>query len=523
MKGAFLLTIGAIITKILSAVYRVPFQNIVGDTGFYIYQQVYPFYGIALALSTTGFPLVISKIYAELKHNKERMTPELFMKVAIFFMVALGIILFSIVFFSSDVIAIWMNDENLSPLIKVSSFSFLIVPFTALLRGYFQGEGNMTPTAISQIGEQMIRVFTILVGSIFLIKFGYDLYVVGAGAIFGSITGGLVSFAILFLYLWRMKGKIKKEKGSNIYWNDIWTMVKKLFIQGSTICIAGMLLLFLQLGDALNLYRLLYENGVGEEIAKGMKGVYDRGQPLIQLGTVVATSMSLSLVPIIASERFKQSKKDLYQIIQLAIQVSIVVGFGGTVGLIGIMKPTNMMLFENDAGTSVLSVLVFTICLSSVIMTIIAIFQGLGFTILPAVLVLIGFILKLIFNEIFVQAFGMMGAAFASNMALLFILFILVLFLKRILPIHFITVSFFVKVCLSLVLMFLSLKGWLFFSMVMIPEMPIRMMATIQALTATAFGGIVYLFAIMKFKLFTEEQLALLPFGNKLLYFLSNK
>src|SRR3954462_12755550 len=58
-RGTFILTIAALITKILSAFYRIPFQNIVGDVGFYIYQQIYPFYGIAIVLGTTGFPVVI--------------------------------------------------------------------------------------------------------------------------------------------------------------------------------------------------------------------------------------------------------------------------------------------------------------------------------------------------------------------------------------------------------------------------------------------------------------------------------
>ena len=44
MQGAIALSIAAFIAKILSAVYRVPFQNMVGNTGFYVYQQVYPIY-----------------------------------------------------------------------------------------------------------------------------------------------------------------------------------------------------------------------------------------------------------------------------------------------------------------------------------------------------------------------------------------------------------------------------------------------------------------------------------------------
>ncbi len=42
MQGAVVLTIASFIAKVLSAFYRVPFQNFVGDEGFYVYQQVYP-------------------------------------------------------------------------------------------------------------------------------------------------------------------------------------------------------------------------------------------------------------------------------------------------------------------------------------------------------------------------------------------------------------------------------------------------------------------------------------------------
>ncbi|RSU08920.1 hypothetical protein CBF29_12730 [Vagococcus elongatus] len=42
IRGTYFLAATSLIVKILSAVYRVPFQNIVGDEGFYIFQQVYP-------------------------------------------------------------------------------------------------------------------------------------------------------------------------------------------------------------------------------------------------------------------------------------------------------------------------------------------------------------------------------------------------------------------------------------------------------------------------------------------------
>ena len=65
MEGAFILTIASFIAKVLSAVYRVPFQNLVGDEGFYVYQQVYPIYGLAMTLALSGLPQFISRVIDE--------------------------------------------------------------------------------------------------------------------------------------------------------------------------------------------------------------------------------------------------------------------------------------------------------------------------------------------------------------------------------------------------------------------------------------------------------------------------
>ena len=73
MNGAVLLSVAALIAKILSAVYRVPFQNIVGNTGFYVYQQVYPIYGIGMTIALSGLPVFLSKLIAEQKNVSQQM------------------------------------------------------------------------------------------------------------------------------------------------------------------------------------------------------------------------------------------------------------------------------------------------------------------------------------------------------------------------------------------------------------------------------------------------------------------
>ena len=107
------------------------------------------------------------------------------------------------IYFGAGTIAGWMGDPQLSELIEIISVTFLLLPFISGLRGYYQGMGNMIPTAYSQVGEQLVRVATIISFSAILVADGYSLYIAGAGALFGSITGGLVSILILFTFVWK--------------------------------------------------------------------------------------------------------------------------------------------------------------------------------------------------------------------------------------------------------------------------------------------------------------------------------
>jgi O-antigen/teichoic acid export membrane protein len=526
-RGAFILALAALITKILSAVYRIPFQNIVGDVGFYIYQQVYPFYGLAVVLATTGFPVVISKLYVE---QRDKGNPDIIRRLLFVSFIILqffGLLCFLILYFGAGNIANWMNDEKLAILLRVVSIVFLLFPIVSILRGYYQGKGDMLPTALSQVGEQLIRAFTILLLAYSLTRLGYSLYLIGGGAMFGSITGIMVSAIILFTFLWIRKEWriIAPRKGLLLSdYQEVKKIIKALTYQGLTICISGMLMIFIQMADALNLYALLTENGVEKDMAKAVKGVFDRGQPLIQLGTIIAASMSLSLVPLITSARIKKDTSFLEEKIQLAIRISIVIGVGASVGLWAIIEPANIMLFEDKTGSSVLGVLSFVILLSSIITTIIAIMQGLGSLLYPAAAVLATFPLKYILNALFVPVFGTMGAAYATLITLAVVCFLLYVKFKKMQSSTVLTVHFLGTVLTAALMMVLLLKGYLTLTnMIVIPAGTERVMASIQALGCAMSGGFLFLFIIIRGGVFLEKELSLFPFGSKLSLLLPKK
>ncbi|MFO1441918.1 oligosaccharide flippase family protein [Bacillus sp. Bva_UNVM-123] len=520
-KGAFILTIAALIVKILSAVYRVPFQNIVGDVGFYIYQQVYPFYGVALLLSTQGFPVVISKLYAEQVTRKDKQAVGNLFMIAAIILTFIGLLGFLFLYLGADWLAAKMDDPQLASLLKVISIVFLIFPIVSLLRGYFQGKGNMVPTAVSQVGEQLFRVLTIFVAAIFLTRHGYHLYIVGSGAVFGAVAGGIV--AVLILTLFWMRRKTEPTPFVSFDFKESVRMTKAILIQGFAICVSSLLLIFIQMADSLNLYSLLISSSYSTLDAKVIKGIYDRGQPLIQLGTVVATSMSLALVPIITREKINMQAEFIYEKISLALRIGLLIGVGATIGLWSIIKQTNILLFENSDGSDVLSVLSLLILLSSIIITTTGILQGLGIILFPANIILIGFGAKYMFNIMLVPAFGTMGAAIASCLSLSLIMLLLLLRLRIYMKKSIFEVRFLMIVGIAALSMFIVLKAYLYITGFIFTFGHERLNAGVQALTAVMLGGFTYLLIVLKGNTFKNEEIAMLPFGSKLMVLLPKR
>ena len=170
----------------------------------------------------------------------------------------------------------------------------------------------MMPTAVSQVVEQIARVSVILIVASFLVTNGYTLYEAGRGALVGSLVGAIFGVSLLtFFAIKRHAIRIFFVKGLTLH--QFYQTARTIIVHGTAICLSGMVLILFQLIDSMSLYSLLIEAGTAIDQAKGLKGVFKyRGQPLLQLGTVVAASFSLVLVPLVTTA-WKQGKTELLQ------------------------------------------------------------------------------------------------------------------------------------------------------------------------------------------------------------------
>lgn len=513
MRGALVLAAAAFFVKVLSAVYRVPFQNIVGDTGFYIYQQVYPIYGVAAVLATSGFPVLISRLIAEVDNDDKQKVNEILQAAFIVLLIA-GLSLFLLLFFGAKGVAGLMGDQQLTPLIKVVSVTFLLLPFFSVWRGYFQGVGNMNPTAISQVGEQSVRVGCILLFSVLLLQTGYSLYETSAGALAGALIGGLAGLSILLFFVLKDKKALRLFIKSSSF-QESYRIGKTVLIHGAVISLSSMLLVLFQLLDSFSLYSLLVKTGINADEAKALKGVFDRGQPLLQLGIVAATALSLSLVPLIAST-WKRKDRDhrLQEKVFTAFKISAVIGTGAAFGLINLIKPVNIMLFEDAAGSNVIAVLALAIFFSSIIMTSSGILQGFGSVFTPAKYMFIGLICKLIGNYIFIPSLHTMGAALSTVCGLIVITALLVIKLNKIMSMKMIIKQLVIPLTIGVTLMTVTLQLWqLFFIQIGFSD---RLWSAFIALSGVGIGAAVYLFVVFRQGLLSKEESSILPFGSRI-------
>lgn len=522
MRGAMLLSVASFIAKILSAVYRVPFQNLVGNTGFYVYQQVYPLYGIGMTFALSGFPVFFSRLIAASRSEEERKraTCSSMLILALF-----SLVLFGMLYILAEAIAAFMGDVELAPLIRTVSWMFLFMPLLATGRGYFQGIYRMEPTAVSQVAEQLVRVAVILLAAYWYTQQGTGLYQMGAQAMSGAIWGALAASAVL-LVAWRGYRKEnnrdaageptgRQVESANHY--GVKPLIKRYLSEGLTICLLASILVLFQLVDSFTLYKSLVEGGFLAETAKSVKGIYDRGQPLVQLGMVVGTGFSASFIPVMTSAYAQQMEGDFARAAKSLIRMTAAFAAAACAGLLAILPEVNRMLFGDAQGSGVLAVYILSIAAASLMMAYHSILQSRN-QYRPSLLALAsGLAVKLLLNLFLVPLVGTMGASLATVLGLVVMVAVLQQQVPGFLRVVWRQHAFLRKLAGGTLLLYGGAYLAKSFLVRFLLTKDSRTQAVVVALLVVLVGVLLFGWYALQSGLFTEEEWRSVPFGKRLL------
>ncbi|MGL5615864.1 MAG: putative polysaccharide biosynthesis protein [Sarcina sp.] len=410
IKGSLILGVAGIIAKFLGLFFRWPIIMLIGDEGLGYYQLVYPLYGFFIAIAT-GIPIALSKIISEnnvLGREKENFTV---MNVAMKLMFVLSISTsFLMIFFGKDIIRLFNWPEEAYYSMLGISLAPMFIAIINPVRGFFQGYQNMTPSAISQLIEQLGRVAVGVGMAFLLIPYGID--AAAGGASFGAAAGAFLASLYLF-YKYRkerVKHKFVKIKSK--------ANLKKLLAMAIPISIGAAVVSVMGMIDAILVPKKLLEAGFTAQEATILFSQFTgKAAALVHIPLTLSVALCASIIPIIAEKYLIHNKEELNQKISMAMKMSFVIAIPCCLGLFFLAEPIMLTIFPGkEGGANILRYLSLSIPFMTLTQISTSILQAVGSYIKPIVNMFIAVIIKIVLTVVLVpiESLNVQGAVIAT-------------------------------------------------------------------------------------------------------------
>ncbi len=424
MKGATILVIAGIVSKIFGAIFRIPLTNMIGAEGQAYYSASYAVYNLLFVIATAGFPVAISRMVSSRIAEGDFINAHKSYKLAMKVSWALGIVSFLIMYFGAGAIAGFYRNPGSEASMKAISLALLFTPLVASMRGYYQGRQNMIPTGITEVIEQMVRVASGL--TLAYMFYRTSLVNAAAGATFGASAGIMAAFLAMMVINARDKGKRKKLIEESVVRDETdSSRLKELlgFLIPVTIGSAVMPIMF-NIDAGMIPRRLLatgWDTVMAEKLYGLMGGFCD---PIINLPNIFIDAICISLMPAVTTAFTLKNKSDLDDNIKTGLKTMMIITYPCAIGLIVLAKPILTMLFYRKYDEAVMAVpalqiLAVSIITLAIMRTFSTSLQGIGKMMLPVWNLLIGAGVKAVVSYILlgIPSININGAALGSVLA----------------------------------------------------------------------------------------------------------
>ena len=426
--GAAILTVGVVIVKLIGALYKIPLANILGETGNGYFMSAYNIYSVLLTISTGGLPVALSKSVSEAralgKVNQERRI--FWVGLSAFF--TLGLLSFLVMVFGAGPITTAMGNTGAYYGARALAPSVLFVCCISAIRGYAQGQGNMTPTAISQIIEALSKLIVGLTCAYLFLHYADSisdaipglagakpLELSAAGAILGVTAGTIASFLYLVCsHINRTRRDARRGTDTPQAKGGILKSLVKVAIPitigSSVVPIVNFL------DSSIVQTRLQSALGLAEEAASALYGNYSAVGNLYALPSALMVPFTAALIPAISAARARHNPLEAAKVSESAMRVAMLLACPMGFGLSSLAAPIVKLLYPSyDASIAgpILTILGFASICTCIVLLCNAILQASGFVNLPILTMVIGGVLKILINYTLVgiASINVVGAA----------------------------------------------------------------------------------------------------------------
>ncbi|MBP3898941.1 MAG: polysaccharide biosynthesis protein [Mogibacterium sp.] len=426
MQGATILAIAGIMCKILGGIFRIPLTNMIGAEGQSYYGAAYPVYQLFYTIATAGFPVAISRMVSERVAKNDYINADKSYRIAMQTSVVVSIIAFAICCFGADQIADFVGNPGAAASIRAISIALLFTPFAASLRGYFQGLQIMTPSAVSQVAEQFVRVCAGLI--LAYMFFRTNLEYAAAGATFGASAGMIAAMIVLYIMYYRFRHQRRENAAqSAVIEETTRDRFRELVEIVIPITIGSSIMPLMMTIDLAVIMRRLQATGWSLSMSKTLYGLISGYcDPLVNLPVIFIDAITISLIPAVTRAFTLKIKSDLDGNIMTGLKTMMIIAYPCAVGLIVLAGPILHLLYptkpdEAEMAIHTLQILSLGIVTLSVMRTLSASLQGIGKMTLPVINLGIGAVIKIIATYVLVgiPALNVNGAAIGTVIAYL--------------------------------------------------------------------------------------------------------
>ncbi|MBO0472254.1 polysaccharide biosynthesis family protein [Enterococcus sp. DIV0840] len=364
VKGSAWMTASNIISRLLGAVYIIPWYAWMGEhanEANSLSSMGYTVYALFLLISTAGIPAAIAKqtsYYNSL--NEYKISRQLFYK-ALQLMAILGGIFAIVMYLASPLLAKWSGGgEELIPTMRSLSLAVLIFPCMSVVRGYFQGNQDMMPYALSQIVEQVARVFYMLLTAFIIMKVIDGNYVDAVTqSTLAAFVGMLASLIVLFYYFQKQKPMFDylAEHSANEHEASTRDLLIETLKEALPFIVVGSGVTVFKLVDQFTFSNFMntFTTYSGSQLRTLFAIFNANPDKLTMVVIALATSISATGLPLITEAITLKKYRDLSKLISNNLQLFMFVMLPATFGMIVLAKPLYTMFYAPDAlGVSVL-------------------------------------------------------------------------------------------------------------------------------------------------------------------------
>ena len=442
--GIIILTVSNLLVKVTGLLFKIPMNYIMGDTGMGYYNSAYSIYTLHLyASQPPGLPSWISVTVSEKRAQGKIGSAKKVFHLALAVFAAIGLLAFALMPFASDKLAgsSLISSELSAMSVSAAAPTIPFVCVSGAYRGYFQGCGNMMPTAVSQLIEAMGKLLIGIACALYAIRMGAEIHVVAAYAVFGLTAGSFVGMLYLIITGFVRGDRDLVTEHEIDYTSDKTGSIFRRFLAISIpVTLSASVMSLTNTLDTAMIQRILILSGMTAEEATAAYGNYTSlAVPLFNLPPVLIYPIAYSLIPAVAAAAGEGKIEAAKEKITMSLRYALIIGLPCAMGLSALSDPILCLLY-NDTSAHAAAMLLTLLAPSSLLVCILAItnsvLQGCGKEKMPVISMLVGGGVKLLSGMLLIKLCGISGAPMSTFLCYLTVTVMNLAFTVRYTKVH---------------------------------------------------------------------------------------